>query len=59
MYNSFNGKTTEIIRKRLNLALIDKSDTHWKTKLKGHRKPKQSKLSFEDKNADYEKFNLY
>ena len=27
--------------------------------MKGHRKPKQSKLSFEDKNADYEKFSLY
>ena len=30
MNNSFYGKTIENIRKRLNLDLIDKSDTHRK-----------------------------
>ena len=52
MHNSFYGKTIENIRKRLNLDLIDKSDTHrllnW-----------QSKLSFDEKIEKYEKFSLY
>ena len=52
MNNSFYGKTIENIRKRLNLDLIDKSDTH-------RLLNRQSKLSFEDKIAEYEKFNLY
>ena len=52
MNNSFYGKTIENIRKRLNLDLIDKTDIH--------RIPdRQSKLSFDDKIAEYEKFNLY
>ena len=52
MNNSFYGKTIENIRQRLNLDLIDKSDIH--------RIPnRQSKLSFDDKIAEYEKFNLY
>ena len=46
------GKTIESIRKRLNLDLIDKSDTHrtlnW-----------QSKLSFDNKIAENEKLSLY
>ena len=52
MKNSFYGKTIETIRKRLNLALIDKSDIH-------RILNRQSKLSFDDKIAEYEKFNLY
>ena len=50
--NSFYGKTIENIRKRLNLELIDKSDTH-------RILNRQSNLSFVDKIAEYEKFNLY
>ena len=52
MNNSFYGKTIENIRKRLNLDLIEKSDTH-------RILNRQSKLSFDDKLAEYEKFNLY
>ena len=52
MINSFYGKTIENVRKRLNFVLIDKSDTH---KILN----RQSKLSFDDKIAEYEKFNLY
>ena len=52
MNNSFYGKTIENIRKRLNLDLIAKSDIH---KILN----RQSKLSFDDKIAEYEKFNLY
>ena len=52
MNNSFYGKTVENIRKRLNLDLIDKSDIH---KILN----RQSKLSFDDKIAEQEKFNLY
>ena len=52
MNNSFYGKTIEKIRKRLNLDLIDKSDIH---KIIN----RQSKLSFDDKIAEYDKFNLY
>ena len=52
MNNSFYGKTIENIRKRLNLDLIDKSDIH---KILN----RQSKLSFDDKIAEYEEFNLY
>ena len=51
MNNSFYGKTIENIRKRLNLDLIDKSDTH-------RLLNRQAKLSFDDKIAEYEKFNL-
>ena len=42
MNNSFYGKTIESIRKRLNLDLIDKSDTY-------RILNRQSKLSFDDK----------
>ena len=52
MNNSFYGKTIEKIRKRLNLDLIDKSDIH-------RILNRQSKLSFDDKIAEYEKFYLY
>ena len=52
MNNTFYGKTIENIRKRLNLDLIDKSDTHRILK-------RQSKLSSDDKIAEYEKFSLY
>ena len=52
MDNSFYGKMIKYIRKRLNLELIDKSDTHRKIN-------RQSKLSFHDKNAEYEKFSFY
>ena len=52
MNNSFYGKAIENIRKRLNLDSIDKSDIH-------KRLNRQSKLSFDDKIAEYEKFNLY
>ena len=52
MKNSFYGKTFKIIRKRLNLDLIDKSDTH-------RLLSRQSKLSLHDKIAEYEKFSLY
>ena len=52
MNNSFYEKTVEIIRKRLNLDLIDNSDTHRKMNW-------QSKISFDDKNAEYKKISLY
>ena len=52
MNKSFYGKTIEDIRRRLNLDLIDKSDTH-------RILNRQSKLSFDDKIAGYEKFSLY
>ena len=52
MNNSFYGKTIECIRKRVNLDLIDKSDTY-------RILNRQSKLPFVDKIAEYEKFNLY
>ena len=52
MSNSFYGKTIEIIRRRLNLDLIYKSDTH-------RILNRQSKVSVDDKIAEYEKFNLY
>ena len=52
MKNSFYGKTIENIRKRLNLDLIDKSHIH-------RILNRQPKLSFDDKIAEYEKFNLY
>ena len=52
MNKSFYGKTIENIRKRLNLDLIDKSDIHRILK-------RQSKLSFNEKIAEYEKVNLY
>ena len=48
---SFYGKTIEKIRKRLNLDLIDKSDTH-------RTLNRQSKFCFDYKIAEYEKFNL-
>ena len=51
MKNSFYGKIIENIRKRLNLDLIDKSDIQ---KILN----RQSKLSFDDRIAEYEKFNL-
>ena len=50
--NSLYGKTIENIRKRLNLDLIDKSDTH-------RILNRQSNLSFDDKIAEYEKFSLF
>ena len=43
--NSFYGKTIESIRKRLNLDLIDKLDTHRTIN-------RQSKLYFDDKLAE-------
>ena len=52
MNNLFYGKTIETIRKRLNLDLIDESDIH-------RILNRQSKLSFDDKIAEYVKFNLY
>ena len=52
MNNSFYGKTIENIRKSLNLDLIDKSDIH-------RILNRQSKLSSDDKIAEYEKFSLY
>ena len=52
MNNSFFGKTIGNIRKRLHLELIDKSDTHRIIN-------RQSKSSFDDKIAEYEKFSLY
>ena len=52
MNNSFYGKTVKNIKKRLNLDLRDKADTHRKLN-------RQSKLSFDDKTAEYEKFSLY
>ena len=52
MNNSFYGKTIENIRIRLNLDLIDNSDIH-------RILNRQLKLSFDDKIAEYEKFNLY
>ena len=52
MNKSLYGKTIENIKKRLNLDLIEKSDTHRILK-------RQSKLSFDDRIAEYEKFILY
>ena len=52
MNNSFYGKTIKNVRKRLNFDLIDKSDTHRKLN-------RQSKLSCDDKIAEYEKFSFY
>ena len=52
MNNSCYGKTIEKITKCLNLDLIDKSDIH-------RILNRQSKLSFDYKIAEYEKFNLY
>ena len=52
MNNSFYGKTIENVRKRLNPDFIDKSDTH-------RILNRQSKLSFDDKIAEDEKFSLY
>ena len=52
MNNSSYGKTIENIRKHLNHDLIDKSDNHRIIN-------RQLKLSFDDKKAEYEKFNLY
>ena len=52
MNNSFYGKTIENIRKRLNLDLVDKSDTNRILK-------RQSKLSFGNKIAENEKFSLF
>ena len=52
MKNSFYRKTIENIRKRLNLDLIDKSDTHRKLN-------REEDLSFDDRLAEYEKFSLY
>ena len=49
---SLYGKTIEKIKKPLNLDLIEKSDTH-------RILNRQSKLSFDDKIAEYEKFSLY
>ena len=45
MNNSIYEKTIEKIRKRLNIDLIDKSDTH-------RILNRQSKLSFDDKIAE-------
>ena len=52
MNTSFYGKPVENIRKHLNLDLIDYSDAH-------RILNRQSKLSFDDKYAENEKFNLY
>ena len=52
MNNSLYGKTIEKIRKRLNLDLLDKSDTR-------RILNRQSKLSFDDKIAEYEKISLF
>ena len=52
MHNSLYGKTIENIRKRLNLDLIDKSDTH-------RILNRQSNLSFDDKIAESEKLTLF
>ena len=52
MNNSFYGKTIENIKKPLNLDLIDKSDTH-------RLLNRQSKLAFDDKIAEFEKFSLH
>ena len=52
MNNSFYGKTNENIRKRLNLELIDRSETH-------RILNRQSNLFFDDKLAEYEKISLY
>ena len=52
MNNSFYGKTIENIRKLLNIDLIDKSDIH-------RILNRQSKLSFDDKIAEHEKFIFY
>ena len=53
MNNIFYGKTIENIKKRLKLDLIDKSDIHRRSL------NRQSKLSFDDKIAEYGNFNLY
>ena len=50
--NSFYGKTIENSRKRSNIDLIDKPDTH-------RILNRQSYLSFGEKLTEYEKFNLY
>ena len=52
MINFFYGNFTWSIRKRLNLDLIDKSDTHRILKC-------QSKCCFDDKNATIEKLNIH
>ena len=52
MNNSFYGKTIEIIRKRLNLDLMEKPDTQ-------RILNRQSKLSFDDQTAEYGKLSLY
>ena len=52
MNNSFYGKTIESIRTRLNLDMINKSDTH-------RILNRQSKISFDNKNAEYAKISLY
>ena len=52
MKNSFNRKTIGKIRKRLNLDLIEKSDTH-------RMLNRQSKFIFDDKIAEYENFSLH
>ena len=52
MNNLLYRKTIENIRKRLNLDLIDKSDTH-------RILNRQSKISFDDKIAEYGKFSSY
>ena len=52
MNNCFYGKTIENNRKRLNLDLINRLNTH-------RILNRQSKISFDDKIAEYVKFNLY
>ena len=52
MNRSFYGKMIEKVRKRLNLDLKDKSDTH-------RILNRQSKISFDDEVAEYEKLSLY
>ena len=52
MNNSFHGKTNENIRKRLKFDFIDKSDTH-------RILNRQSKISVDDKIAEYEEISLY
>ena len=51
MNNLFYGKTIKINWERLNLDLVDKSDTH-------RILNPQSKCSFDDKNAKFEQFTL-
>ena len=52
MNKSFYGKTIESIRELLNLDLIDKSDTN-------RILNRQSKLSFDDKVAEFEKIGVF